>query len=539
MTPGLIPVSTDAVSVAQTAGLRSRGDWLAPVVTLWLSLLLFSFLHAPIPGVNEPHYLTKARHYWQPDWCSGDLFLESANAHLFFYQTAGLLTQVVSLPLAAIIGRCLAYLLVAAGWHRLCRACGGDRWSGLQAGWLMMLLNSIGSLSGEWLVGGVESKVFAWACVFFAMSGLLENRRAAVGFWLGLATAFHPLVGLWSVIAVLMSWGLRCPLSVWHDLRRLDRGVTRAVLLFLGVAWLGIVPALAAVRGATPQEAFAANLIQVFYRLPHHLDPMTFKPTACAGYAVLSVVLVVLTRVASADSEQRLASLNRFVVAAGIIAMAGIVIGYGPRPADRMPLYELRMSLLKFYPFRLFDLMLPVLAAITAARLISTRRLLSVLLSRRVRFGLPLAGFLVALGLSAGRGSLNRLPERQRAGWLDVCAWVRENSPPGSLFVTPNEGYAFKWFAERPEYVALKDCPQDARPLIEWNERLRFIRKWGRTHFAGGGYSAEAMRLLHEHTQANFLIAGPRDRMDAPEVYSNGVYRVLRLAPAGRQSEKE
>lgn len=529
MTPGLTPVSTDAVSIAQTAGLRSRGEWIAPVVALWISLLLFSFIHAPVPGVNEPHYLTKARHYWKPDWCSGDLFLESANAHLFFYQTAGLLTQVVSLPLAAIIGRCLAYLLVAAGWHRLCRTACGDRWSGLQAGWLLMLLNSIGSLSGEWLVGGVESKVFAWACVFFAMSGLLEKRRAAVGFWLGQATAFHPLVGLWSVIAVLMSSLLR-----W-----LDRGGTRAVLLFLSVAWLGIVPALAAVRGATPQEAFAANWIQVFYRLPHHLDPMTFKPTAYAGYAVLSVVLVVLTRVASADSERRLARLNRFVVAAGIIAAAGVVIGYGPRPADRMPLYELRMALLKFYPFRLFDLMLPVLAAITVSSLISGRRLLSVLLSGRVRFGLPLAGFLVALGLSAGRGSLNRLPERQRDGWLDVCAWVREHSPPGSLFVTPNEGYGFKWFAERAEYVALKDCPQDARPLIEWNERLRFIRRWGQTHFTGGGYSAEAMRQLHEHTQADFLIAGPRDRMDAPEVYSNGVYRVLRLAPVDRPSGVE
>lgn len=539
MTPGLTPASTDAVSVAHSAGLRSRGEWLAPVFALWISLLLFSFIHAPVPGVNEPHYLTKARHYWQPDWCSGDLFLESANAHLFFYQTAGLLTQVVSLPLSAIIGRCLAYLLVAAGWHRLCRSCGGDRWSGLQAGCLLMLINSIGSLSGEWLVGGVESKVFAWACVFFALSCLLENGRVAVGFWLGLATAFHPLVGLWSVIAMLMSWLLRWPLSVRPALRRLDRGTAWAVLLFLGVAWLGIVPALAAVRGATSQEAFAANWIQVFYRLPHHLDPMVFKPAAYAGYAGLSVVLLLLSRVASADSGRRLARLNRFVLAAGIIAVAGIVIGYGPRPADRMPLYELRMSLLKFYPFRLFDLMLPVLAAITMASLISKRRLLSVLLSGRVRFGLPLAGFLIALGLSAGRGSLNRLPERQRDGWLDVCAWVREHSPPGALFVTPNEGYGFKWFAERAEYVALKDCPQDARPLIEWNERLRFIRRWGQTHFAGGGYSAEAMRLLREHTQADFLIAGPRDRMDAPEVYSNGVYRVLRLAPVDRQSEKE
>ena len=41
------------------------------------------FIHgaAPVPEVNEPHYLAKAKHYWNPDWCSRDFFLQSADAH--------------------------------------------------------------------------------------------------------------------------------------------------------------------------------------------------------------------------------------------------------------------------------------------------------------------------------------------------------------------------------------------------------------------------------------------------------------------------
>ncbi|MGE3777249.1 MAG: hypothetical protein AB7F89_08700, partial [Pirellulaceae bacterium] len=44
------------------------------------------------PDVNESHYLAKAKHYWNPDWCPGDPFLESADAHLAFYWLIGWLT---------------------------------------------------------------------------------------------------------------------------------------------------------------------------------------------------------------------------------------------------------------------------------------------------------------------------------------------------------------------------------------------------------------------------------------------------------------
>ncbi|MDP7379069.1 MAG: hypothetical protein QF516_13290, partial [Pirellulaceae bacterium] len=41
------------------------------------------------PDVNEAHYLGKAKHFWMPDWCAGDLFLHSSNAHWLFYVTVG------------------------------------------------------------------------------------------------------------------------------------------------------------------------------------------------------------------------------------------------------------------------------------------------------------------------------------------------------------------------------------------------------------------------------------------------------------------
>ena len=43
----------------QVAG-RSTSKVLLPFLCLWTGLLGYSFCHAPIPGVNEPHYLTKS-----------------------------------------------------------------------------------------------------------------------------------------------------------------------------------------------------------------------------------------------------------------------------------------------------------------------------------------------------------------------------------------------------------------------------------------------------------------------------------------------
>ena len=70
---------------------------LAAVQPLWRAiletLLIFAVfsLHGawPVPDVNESHYLSKAKHYWNPDWCRNDFFVNTADAHQVFYWTFG------------------------------------------------------------------------------------------------------------------------------------------------------------------------------------------------------------------------------------------------------------------------------------------------------------------------------------------------------------------------------------------------------------------------------------------------------------------
>ena len=129
-------------------GVAPRRAWLRllPTLAVFLSFTIGSFARYPVPVPNEPHYLAKAKHYWEPSWCAGDIFLSSSNAHLVFYQTFGLLTRVFSLDTTAVIGRLIGLLVLAAGWTAMAQAVVPGRWPALWAAWIFMGLSAVGQL---------------------------------------------------------------------------------------------------------------------------------------------------------------------------------------------------------------------------------------------------------------------------------------------------------------------------------------------------------------------------------------------------------
>src|SRR4051812_31894375 len=105
--------STDASSPGPSSRRRAAFE------VAWIFLIFFLFAGSQPPDVGESHYLAKAKHYWQPAWCAGDLFLESQDAHGMFYWTLGWITRLCSLSATAWIGRVVSWLLLAWSWRRL------------------------------------------------------------------------------------------------------------------------------------------------------------------------------------------------------------------------------------------------------------------------------------------------------------------------------------------------------------------------------------------------------------------------------------
>ncbi|HTN75927.1 MAG TPA: hypothetical protein VL096_11800, partial [Pirellulaceae bacterium] len=325
---------------------RNRAWWLE---TAMIFVLCFLKSGWPPPDANEAHYLAKARHYWDPAWCEQDFFLNSADAHTVFYWTFGWICAAVSLPAAAWIGRVVTWLLVAWAWQRLSFALVPVRFAAVLSGGLMLVLSTIGHMAGEWIIGGVEAKSFAFVLVFLGLEQLVRGRWQAVWPLLGSAAAFHVLLGGWAVVAAGIAWLLsgREQLSLVKMLPSLAIG--------FALSLLGLVPVLLLNRGVDAATLQEANLIYVFERLPHHLVFNQFPHLYMARHAALAMLFVLLYwYLRKDDATGSVKRLTNFVLGALAITGVGIVI-------DQTTLHHelLAANLLRFYWYRLSDAIIP------------------------------------------------------------------------------------------------------------------------------------------------------------------------------------
>ena len=190
-------------------------------VFLTVLLLLVARFEFRQPGSNELDYLPLARQAVDPGWLPQDWYLnQPAGHHLAFDCTVGWLLRMFPFETAMFIGRMLAYLLFALALQALARALG------LQGGWmglaLLGFLPNQSLVAGEWMVGGLETKPFAYACCILAVAALLQGRLSFTFLLLGLTITFHVLVGLYATfcaIATLLFLKCRCALD-WRSLIR-------------------------------------------------------------------------------------------------------------------------------------------------------------------------------------------------------------------------------------------------------------------------------------------------------------------------------
>ena len=439
----------------------SQGEaGLAVVLVVFVSFLAYSAVRYPVPGVNEPHYLTKAKHYWDRDFCRGDFFVESRNAHVVFYQTVGLLTKWFSLEQTAWIARSVAFFLLAVGWTGLVSSVVPGRWPAAWTAWFYLALGAaadclqgtfVGSsglrifdLAGEWLLDGVEAKVFAYAFLLMGMAAWLRRRRNWVAACFGLAVSFHPVVGIWGVAAAAFAGMM---LTLWNRAARQPIACSDGCksswpcwvigcAIFAATAAPGLIPAMGIVETQSPQLAFNADYIQVYYRLSHHLDPMTIPLSAWLGHLGLAAIWLVGRYWVQRSENEKWFTL--FVVGCILILLGGLYVGYRTVPPDQVPGLEWRARLLKFYPFRLADVFIPLAAAVTLAGLaqrFSKAKTSDTVAANRSRtvtdaaFSAFLGCFVLALVIPGGGYPHGRLTNAELADWIDACKWIAQNAP--------------------------------------------------------------------------------------------------------------
>lgn len=490
---------------------------------LLIVALFFLFGCYAVPDVNEAHYLEKAAHFWNPEYAAGDFFLNSLDAHGVFYWTFGWLT--LFLPLSSVIwvGRFLTWIGLACGWFWMTRPI-LKAWglSLLSAGLFLFLCQNC-SFAGEWVVGGLEAKGFAYILAFFALGEVLRNHwnRSLVLF--GLSAMFHVLVGGWCLVALGLAWlilkdyerGLRksgkpgeaekCYLPTFREILP---GLILAFLFTLPA----LVPALQLNRGVEPEVAKNATQLYVCERLPHHLL-LSFIAQKTPQKLVMFGVLIVVWNFLCARPRYTNGEMTfrTFIYGTLFIAM----IGWGINLLmNALP--ELSTSLLRYYWFRVADVMVPLGVAVvcvefatcwTTEALLGTenseksehiinygrkrtkeerraerreQRVLEKMMRRRRKMLLVFLIMLACLPIyQSAQRFMKPMKPRSCSGascgesWLDLCRYVRENTEEDALFMVPYTVRTFRWYTGRSQVGVWKDIPQDSQGLMDWWDRMQ------------------------------------------------------------------
>ena len=532
---------------------RDRDSASRAFVALEIVLIFVAmWIHAGwlTPDVNEPNYLGKAKHFWQPEWCEGDFFLDTADAHHAFYWTFGWLTQWMSLAAVALLGRAVTYALLAVAWWRLSWAIVPRRMFAVLSA--MILLTCAGRLhmAGEWFAGGFEAKGLAYAFVWFGLAALVSGRWRAVWPLLGVASALHIVVGGWAILAAGLAW--------WSTSREEETPSFKAMLpsLALGFllsspAWIGM---LLLNQGATGDQIAEAAEIQVFGRLPHHLDPARlfslrgeFPFLSLFAWRHLSLVAIWAVLSFGVVVDAPLRRLRMFVLGVVLFAVMGVVV----RVVCSHWLLDyptISAQLLRLYWFRMTDSIVPLGTALAAVAIVARVQLTRPVLAKATSV------VLVAVGLTYLSSRAVRWVEfpyppadtkivkrtvrvetnRRYRDWLALCDRVRSESAHGSLFLTPPHNQTFKWYAERGEVVTWKEMPQDARSVVAWWERFHDVCRRDRKQTVPLAYlDAARIRELGEKYGADYAVADAEPRVDLPEWYRNASFVVYRLSGDG------
>ena len=562
------------------------------VVEIALIFAAFALQGAwPVPDVNEPHYLGKAIHYWNPDWLRGDFFMESADTHTVFYFTFGWLSLWLWPTALAWTGRIITWLLLAWSWRRLSVAVVPRPWWSVLTATLFGCLMERCHMAGEWVIGGVEAKGFAYVLVFLGLEALVRNRWNRALMLCGAAAAFHVLVGGWAAVALGFAWlwinalGVRSqPPDGPPALRTLWPGMLVGMLLAL----LGVIPALMTDAGVDRDMVHQAHQLYVFERLPHHLVLWGMRWEYILRFAVLWAFWLAIGRAEKGTGPicrngppgashkldlspfpPEVRRLRAFIAGAVAITCVGVAVNllvFVDRP--------LAAELLRYYWFRLSDVAVPLGVALEGTLLLvgwgygkgdrsnlceapgTDRRLVRpfrqigpVPFSVSERPSVAkclLAAAIVVAAFHVGDNAIDRatvtVPRSHRIAdypaWREACDWVARSGeiPPNARFLTPRHSQTFKWYTGRSEVATWKDVPQDSPSIIEWWSRMETIHATGneppepRWHQSLSELSPARLRELGKQYHAEYAIVEIGEGpLDLPVVYRNRTYAIYRL----------
>lgn len=499
------------------------------IVLALFALATVNYLLKNLVSLGEVQTLLYAKQLASSDFLPGDWYLNRQQlVRVPFQVLVYPLVALFPLPVVSVLARLLGYFCVTAAFgliaHRLRL---NAAYAFIALGFFLWLDQSL--VPGEeWILKRIESKVFAYGFVLFALRALLGRKLWLAGALAGLATTMHILVGLWSTVALGLT-------VLWLRLADWRQGAA-AIGCWLLTASYALYCVYAKLGEPPGPEGFDAAFIWSEFRNPHHLY-LSYWGFDLDTVLFLGLVAILWVAPRFAPNREEYAIVSRFALATLVPFLGGLLVMATP----------IAPEVLRYMPFRVADALVPLLGLLVAV---------PVVLRWIPR---PQARTLVAAGLVAfcaweALQGLERGLEQQgrhpRGGhWenrtdtralYEICDWVRENTPRGSLILTSPRVDVLTYLCERPVVVTFRDVPSGAADLAEWYERLVDLNGGEEPEERGyaarsevdrnfRGLSASEYLTLGRKYGGRYLLVEDREPLDLERLYEAGDWELYSL----------
>lgn len=426
----------------------ARAEFPPAAYVAWLAFLTAATIimfPLPVPSWSEHFYLITPLHLLDRSFLARDWTVANEyRSHVAFTYLAAGLIKLLGLQGAGWTGRILTAALVQSGLLRLGMRLGVPyRWTTVVIlFWLACGQSLFGS---EWMLRTFEGKAVAYGMLLWSVDHLCARRWAWAGVLAGLAFTFNPAVGL------IASTGLLAAAVTMGGSRR-----DWIALVALGATFS--LPGLLGASGPALGGAASAEDWAFFYlAYQTNLDPTS---------AGVSRLLLAATMTAFCWLQLKDSTLPR-PARAWVAFTIGLAV---PAVAGFAAWATQSWHLLRFFPFRVFPLFLPLVFLLLVARRdflqwhgARGRAALALVIFSLIALPDPVATLFRQLREDASKWS-------EQGDYGQALTWVRGHTADSSLLLVPPDRFDAHSLSRRA-VLALFSAPRYDM-IHEWRERI-------------------------------------------------------------------
>lgn len=473
----------------------------------------FVFFGKPVPSSNEFSYLIRLYQTYHPDYLLNDMTMAApANEHWLFNHLFGLLTYFLSIEVIGWAGRITCWAVLLYALIRLGRHWKIPLWMVSFSIFLWLCLGQ-SVVADEWIIGGFEAKCVAYICLLFALDGFCSGREIYPALLLGLSFSFHPAVGLWAIPASILALAI----FRWDFFR-----VLKITFISGAFALPGVIPIL---LNGTAGSVISPSDWEFFVRIgyPFHLDPAAWAKSSIALLFLLMTFCLMFYYKTKEKTAQKF--LIAFLSGLCVFFIAGLFLRYFDQ-----------FELLKFMPMRLFPVFAPLFFLFTLGKAFE-EKIFAPPVTKTMLIGLIcLLGWISPLSTGFYRAQqTGRTWIAEDDGAIGSFKWLRENTPNGTVVISPPWRNDFWYYSERAGIVSYNYAP--VSNLGEW--RIRLGELVGQGHPEKDALEQAALEEFYDNLtgariievaekyNAQYLVS--KSNYEFTVVFESGKYRIYRL----------